>query len=104
MDQDWVTIEREKYRQGFMDAVITLMDYCMETKKYSQAIELSQLALQQDCCDEEVHRSAMLVFSAMDDRRAVARQFDKCKLALKEELNLSPSPQTVKLFNSLMGQ
>lgn len=104
MDQDWVTIEREKYRQGFMDAVITLMDYCMETKKYPRAIELSQLALQQDCCDEEVHRSAMLVFSAMHDRRAVARQFDKCKLALKKELNLQPSPQTVKLFDSLMGQ
>jgi len=104
LDQDWVTIEREKLRQTFIDAVITLMDLNMETGHYEQAIELSDLALKQDPCDEEIHRTAMLVYSALNDRRSLVRQYDRCKSALQKELNLEPSPQTVKLYQSLINQ
>jgi len=45
-----------------------------------------------------------MAYSAMEDRPAVARQFERCKLILKKELDLEPSPQTVKLYNSLMRQ
>jgi len=38
----------------------------------------------------------------MDDRPAVARQFEKCKMILKKDLDIDPSAQTIKLYTSLM--
>lgn len=101
LDQDWVTIEREKLRQDFMKAALILMDLYLDTGKYAEAISISHRALEQDLYDEAVYRCSMVAYSALNDRPAVARQFEKCKQLLKKDLNLEPSPQTIKLFNSL---
>jgi DNA-binding SARP family transcriptional activator len=73
----------------------------LDTGKYAEAISISHRALEQDLYDEAVYRCSMVAYSALNDRPAVARQFEKCKQLLKKDLNLEPSPQTIKLFNSL---
>lgn len=102
MDQDWVIIAREKYHNAFMTAVLNLINLYMKTGNYAQSVALANRALEEDNYNEAVHRSAMLAYSAMDDRPAVVRQFERCKLVLKKELDIDPSPQTIKLYNSLM--
>lgn len=101
MDQDWVTIEREKLRQDFMRSALTLMDLYLDSGKYTEAISISRRALEEDLYDEAVYRGSMVAYSALNDRPAVARQFERCKQLLKKDLNLEPSPQTIKLYNSL---
>ena len=102
IDQDWVIIAREKYHLAFMNAAIELSNLYLKTGNYSQAVALANRALEEDNFNEAVHRYAMLAYSALDDRPAVARQFEKCRTILKKELDIDPSPQTIKLYNSLM--
>ena len=102
IDQDWVGVEREKYHLDFMSASLKLIDLYMKAGKYSQAVNLANRALEEDSFNESVHRSAMMAYSALNDRPAVARQYEKCRNILKRELDLEPSPQTVKLYNSLI--
>ncbi len=102
IDQEWVIIAREKYHQAFMNAAIELSNLYMKTGNYSQAVALANRALEEDNYNEAVYRSAMLAYSALDDRPAVVRQFERCRTILKKDLDIEPSPQTIKLFNSLM--
>ncbi len=104
LDQEWVIIAREKFHNAFMTAALTLINLYMKSGRYSLAAALAIRALEEDNYNESVYRSAMMAYSAMDDRPAVARQFERCKLVLKKELDIEPSPQTVKLYNSLMRQ
>jgi DNA-binding SARP family transcriptional activator len=104
MDQEWVLIAREKYHQQFMIAAENLINLYLKAGKYTQAVALSNRALEEDMYNEVIHRSAMVAYSALDDRSAVARQFEKCRNALMKELQIEPSPQTVNLYNSLMHQ
>ena len=85
-----------------MNAAIELSNLYLKTGNYSQAVALANRALEEDNFNEAVHRYAMLAYSALDDRPAVARQFEKCRTILKKELDIDPSPQTIKLYNSLM--
>jgi len=104
LDQEWVLFAREKHQSAFLNAAQTLINLYMKVGKYSQAALLANRALEEDNYNESVYRSAMMAYSAMDDRSAVARQYERCKLVLKKELDIDPSPQTVKLYNSLMQQ
>ena len=102
MDQEWVEIMREKYHLAFMDAALELSNLYIKTGKYVSALAVTNRALEEDNYNEAIYRSAMVAYSGMDDRPGVARQFERCKVVLKNDLDLDPSPQTLKLFNSLM--
>jgi DNA-binding SARP family transcriptional activator len=44
----------------------------------------------------------MHAHGAMGNRAAVARQFKLCRRELRNELDISPSPQTEQLYESLV--
>ena len=104
VDHEWVLSAREKYHQQFMNASVNLINLYIKTNRYSNAVALSERALEEDNFNEVLHRSAMLAYSGMNDRSAIARQFERCRSALMKELQIEPSPQTVTLYNSLMHQ
>jgi len=79
-----------------------LGNYYFRSGKYTQALAIVNRALEEDNFNEMAHRFAMQVYSALNDKPAVARQYEKCKKILQKELNIDPSPQTINLFNSLM--
>ena len=64
-------------------------------------LKRSQQALDEDPCFEPAHRVMMRVQAAMGNRAAVVRQYERCKLALNEEIGTEPSPQTQELYNTL---
>ena len=102
IDQEWIIGEREKYHLAFMTASHELGNLYMRAGKYAQALAVANRALEEDNYNEVFHRSAMAAYSALDDRPAVVRQFEKCKRILKKELDIDPSPQTISLYNSLV--
>ena len=102
IDQEWIIPEREKYHLSFMNAALELGNLYIQAGKYNQALAIANRALEEDNYNEVFHRSAMMAYSALEDRSAVVRQFEKCKSILKQELDIDPSPQTIKLYNSLI--
>jgi ATP/maltotriose-dependent transcriptional regulator MalT/two-component SAPR family response regulator len=102
IDQEWIISEREKHHLAFMAASLELGNLYMRAGKYTQALAVAHRALEEDNYNEVFHRSAMVAYSALDDRPAVVRQFENCKRILRKELNIDPSPQTITLYNSLV--
>ena len=98
----WVETERERLRQMFLEAALTLSRLCLETGEYGAALETCQRILVEDQCMEEAHRLAMRVFAALGNRAAITRQYERCRAALQKEIDAYPSPQTVSLYETLI--
>ncbi len=62
-----------------------------------------QQLLNQDTCHEEAHRLLMRTFAILGDRSAIARQYQVCKQALKEELDIPPAEETENLYRQLIA-
>jgi DNA-binding SARP family transcriptional activator len=98
----WVEIERERLRQDFMDAVLSLAEMSLAARAYEKALEYCQRAHKEDRCQEDAHRIAMRVHAAMGNRALVIRQYEQCRQALLEEVDAPPSVQTTTLYETLM--
>jgi LuxR family maltose regulon positive regulatory protein len=102
IEGDWAWLQREQLAQAYMEAVLTLARLHLEAKEYGVALEYCRRALAEDSCQEEAHRLAMRVHAATGNRAAVVRQFERCRQALLNEVNVPPSSQTTSLYETLM--
>jgi LuxR family maltose regulon positive regulatory protein len=102
VDGEWVVPERERLWQAYVQAVLELAELCLETSKYETVLEYCRRVLAQDACLEEAHCLAMRAYAATGNQAALARQFERCRQAMQEELGIPLSPQTEALHERLM--
>ena len=102
MEGTWVWPERERLWQAYVEAILRLAEFYLETGEYEMTLEYCRHALVKDPSLEAVHCLAMRAHAAMGNRAAVARQFERCQQILLEEINVPPSLQTEALYETLM--
>ena len=98
----WVWKEREQLREMYIQTALELTEIHYKAKDFTSALEYCQYALDEEPSLEEAHRLAMQIYAARGNRAGVSRQFERCKMILKSEVNASPSPQTVSLYEELL--
>ncbi len=101
-EETWSLSERERLFQYHLETLLQLAEIHLEGGQLQDALDFSQRALEEDPCLEAAHRLAMRVHAAMGNRVAVARQYERCRQALLQEINALPSPQTQTLHDTLM--
>jgi ATP/maltotriose-dependent transcriptional regulator MalT/DNA-binding SARP family transcriptional activator len=102
MDSTWVVTERERLDRLYEESKLTLARIYITDSEYESSLIYSLSILDEDQCHEEAHRLAMQAYAALGDRAAVTRQYDRCRMALMNEVEAQPSPQTVMLYESLI--
>jgi len=102
IDSSWAIAERERHHQAYLEILLKLAEVYMEQKQYDNALDCCRQALTADPCYEAGHRLAMRAHTAMGNKAAVARQYERCRLTLLQEIDASPSPQTQDLYHILM--
>ncbi|MFW6063040.1 MAG: tetratricopeptide repeat protein [Chloroflexota bacterium] len=102
VDQEWVIPIRENLRQMQMNAALSLAQHHLELQEFRNALRWTQQLLDEDPCHEEAHRLAMRAYAALGNRSGVARQFQICRDALWEQVQVPPSPQTQTLYERLV--
>jgi two-component SAPR family response regulator/Flp pilus assembly protein TadD len=98
----WAWPERERLRDVYMAALLELAESFLAGGDYKTTLAYCRSALAQDPCLEEVHRLAMRAHAALGNRADVVRQFEACRQSLLAELNVPFSPQTEKLYQTLI--
>jgi DNA-binding SARP family transcriptional activator len=78
-----------------------LSEYYVQQAEYTAAIALCRKVLAQDNCYEEAHRRLMQCYLAQGQRHLAVRQYQTCMQALREELDLTPSEETVALYRCI---
>jgi LuxR family maltose regulon positive regulatory protein len=102
--ETWAAEERERVSTLFLETSDHLVAILIGHKRYAQAVDLCQRILGQDNCWERAYRHLMLAYDGLGDRGQVGRTYQRCIQILRDELDVSPAPETQNLYEKLTGQ
>jgi DNA-binding SARP family transcriptional activator len=100
---DWLLIEREKYRQLRLHALEALATRLTALARYGEAAETALTAIAGEPLRESAHRVLIRVHLAEGNQSEALRHYRLFRDLLLGELGLEPSEQLVELVAGLMG-
>jgi DNA-binding SARP family transcriptional activator len=101
--EDWAAPERERLLSLFLTTAERLAQAMAAEERWERCLELCRLILNRDNCWEEAYRLSMLAYYRQGNRTAALRAYERCTLALKTELDLTPLPQTASLYHKILN-
>ncbi len=102
--EEWTLQTRERLRLVYMEALDRLSSLYFDNGQYATSAALCQRLLARDACREDAHCRLMRCYTQMGERHLALRQYQICADALRAELNTSPSPATLLLFQKIRRQ
>ncbi len=100
--QDWCSEERERLLTLNLRTAERLARALIEQEEWGEAIEVCQSLLARDDCWEQAYRLMMTAYAHLGNRAQALRTYQRCVERLREELNVEPSPTTVRLYESIL--
>lgn len=91
---DWASAERERLLTLYLRAADRLAEGLLSRGQTDECIAWCERILARDRCWERAYRLLMRAYAQRGDRAQVRRAFDQCALALREDLDAAPSPET----------
>lgn len=98
---DWYLAEQRHLDELYLQALESLGEIYLDLGEPASVQKFAQLALVRDPCCESVHRLLMRCYAAEHKQQLVSRQYSICVNALRDELGVSPGPETLRLFHDL---
>jgi len=95
---DWVSIERERFRQLRVHALERLCDRLVEANRFGEAIEAGLSAMRSEPLRESAHRALVRAHLAEGNTCEALTQYRRFRELLHDELGLDPSPQMEDLI------
>jgi DNA-binding SARP family transcriptional activator len=94
---EWCVFERERFQHMYLVLLDKLMRHCESQKQYETGIEYGARILRHDPAREHTHRQLMRLYYLAGDRSGALRQYQRCVVALHEELEVEPTQRTQQL-------
>jgi DNA-binding SARP family transcriptional activator len=99
--QEWCLCERERLQASYLVMLDKLMGFCEKRELFEAGMHYAALSLRHDRARECTHQALMRMLYLSGDRAAALRQYDRCVIALDEELAVKPSQPTVELYQQI---
>jgi DNA-binding SARP family transcriptional activator len=103
-DDDWLLVERERFRQLRLLGLEALCVIASDNGAYARAVEAGLAAVACEPLRERAHRLLMEAHLAAGNRHEAIRQFGFCAALLRDELGLDPSQEMVRLLDRAAGR
>ncbi len=100
---EWATARRETLAAYYLQALLGLASLHERCGDANAALERLRQALQQDPACEDTHRGLMRLYARGGDRRQALRQYELCRVALREELAVEPDAATERLHRDILA-
>ncbi len=100
---EWCALERERLRGQHLAALDKLASLYVDRRDLQRAIELYQQLITREPYHEGAHRELMHCYYRLGDRAAAIRQYQSCAELLRDDLGLSPAPETEALYLQIIG-
>jgi DNA-binding SARP family transcriptional activator len=98
---DWVLLERERFRQLRLRALDTLCERHTRAGRLTEALEAGLLSLTGEPLRESAHRALVRVHLADGNAIEALRQYRLCQRLLREQLGIEPTQQMRDLIETL---
>ena len=102
--EEWLLVQRSHYRERALSAMSRLLDDYLDNAQLEQGVRLAIRLLGFDPLQERVHRTLMQLYSSMNRPTDALRQYRHCRRVLFRELNVTPEPETERLFQEINRQ
>ena len=100
---EWIEPERQRLRLRYIWVLDRLAAIAEETGDIDAGIRYAQELLRIDPVDESTCRMLMRLHVAAGDRARALRVYHACQSALADDLGVTPSPDTVALYERLVA-
>ena len=100
---DWAIYQRDELQMRYLEILENLMDYFFEKERYEVSNDYAQRILKLDPCHQEAHLALMRAYIEQGKPEQAARQYQHCAQVMKDELNISPSPEMSELYLEISG-
>jgi DNA-binding SARP family transcriptional activator len=101
---DWVLLERERFRQLRLRALESMCTRLAAAGRLDEALEAGQLALVGEPLRESAHRALVAIHLAEGNAAEALRQFRLCRRLLLDQLGVEPSQLMLDLVAGLTGR
>jgi DNA-binding SARP family transcriptional activator len=98
---DWVMIERERYRQLGLHALEALAQRLVALGRYGEAVDAALAAVAGEPLRESAHRTLIGIHVAEGNTSEALRQYELFRAMLGDTLGLTPSPRMEELVAGL---
>ena len=98
---DWCLCERERLQNIFLTMLDKLMGYAEINKEYEKGLAYGEQILRYDRARERTYQRMMRLQCLAGDRAGGLRLFQRCSVALDEELGVRPSKQTLDIYEQI---
>jgi DNA-binding SARP family transcriptional activator len=99
--EDWCLFERERLQNIYLAMLYKLMRYCEAHNEYEASQLFGARILHYDRASERTHQRLMQLQYMAGDRTAALRQYERCVIALNEDLGVKPDKRTVALYEKI---
>ncbi|MFQ5945565.1 MAG: BTAD domain-containing putative transcriptional regulator [Anaerolineae bacterium] len=100
---DWCLYYRERLQNMYLALLAKLMGYCEAQQEYEAGLVFGARILQVDRAQERAHRRMMRLHALAGDRTAALRQYERCRIALEEELRVAPGRRSKALLRQIQA-
>lgn len=98
---DWVLIERERFRQLRLHALESLCEASARRGRFADAAEAGLAAVASEPLRESAHRLLIATYLAESNVVEAVRQYRLYRALLRRQLGLEPSPRVQELVKNL---
>lgn len=99
--EEWSLMLRDRLKQAYLDLLDRISRYYWNEEQYSLCVAYCQKILLADRCREDAHCRLMMAYMRQGHRHLALRQYDRCVEALQQELDTTPMPATVELYENI---
>jgi DNA-binding SARP family transcriptional activator len=101
---EWAVAERERLLALYLRTADRLATALLARGEYAECLTWCERLLARDRCWEHAYRLMMEASGARGDRAQVHRIFERCVRALREDLDVEPSPATLEVWQRNSGK
>src|SRR5256884_3929548 len=102
--EDWLLLQRESWRRQANTVFDRLSEWQTEAGELENALETTTRWVEHDLLNEMAHTRLMQLHSALGDRAAALRAFERCRSILERELSVEPSSEIMVLAERIRSQ
>lgn len=100
---EWLGQERARLHESAIKAVDRLLAGQLRAGGSEAASATAQRLLALDPLRESTFRTLMRLYAEQGERGLAARQFERCREVLAQELGVEPAPATVRLYEEIVS-
>jgi ATP/maltotriose-dependent transcriptional regulator MalT/DNA-binding SARP family transcriptional activator len=100
----WTLSMRERLRSGFLQSIEKIGEELEKTGEYLDALHLYQKGTEVDDLSEKLYRKMMSLHARQGNKTEALRWYEKCRITLKNILDIPPSPETEKIHTAIKNQ